>query len=54
MRELIIKRTSSEELRNKAKLNGMKTLSESGIEKMKAGITTIEDVLRVTQEFQED
>lgn len=53
VRELIIKRSSSDEIRNKAVSFGMKTLSDSGLEKMKEGITTIDDVLRVTQEFQE-
>jgi type II secretory ATPase GspE/PulE/Tfp pilus assembly ATPase PilB-like protein len=28
----------------------MKTMQEDGIEKVKAGITTLEEVMRVTQE----
>ncbi len=54
IRELITKKSSSDEIRNKAQSIGMRTLSESGIEKMKEGITSIDDVLRVTQEFQEN
>jgi type IV pilus assembly protein PilB len=53
VRDIIIRRGSSEEIRRRAQEHGMKTLSESGIEMMKAGITTIDEVLRVTQEFQE-
>ncbi len=52
IREAITRRSSSDMIRNKARAGGMKTLSECGLEKMKAGITTIDDVLRVTQEFQ--
>lgn len=53
IRELITARASSEEIRREAQANGMKTLSQSGVEKMKEGVTTIDDVLRVTQEFQD-
>jgi type IV pilus assembly protein PilB len=51
--DLISARASSDEIRKKAQTFGMKTLSQAGIEKMKEGITTIDDVLRVTQEFQD-
>jgi type IV pilus assembly protein PilB len=54
IRELISKRASSDEISRAAQGHGMKTLSQSGIEKLKEGITTIDDVLRVTQEFQEE
>ena len=50
MRGIILSRTSSEEIKRQAKLGGMKTLRESGIEKLKEGITTPDEVLRVTQE----
>ena len=33
-----------------ARQHGMKTLLEDGAEKIKAGITTLSEVLRVTQE----
>jgi len=39
---------SSQELRRKAIEEGMITLRQSGIEKIKAGVTTMEEVLRET------
>jgi type II secretory ATPase GspE/PulE/Tfp pilus assembly ATPase PilB-like protein len=33
-----------------ARQHGMKTLLEDGVEKIKAGITTLSEVFRVTQE----
>ncbi len=54
IRKLITASASSDEIRKEAQAYGMKTLSQSGVEKMKEGITTVDDVLRVTQEFQED
>ncbi|MBF0521446.1 MAG: Flp pilus assembly complex ATPase component TadA [Candidatus Omnitrophica bacterium] len=50
VRSLILKRSSSEEIKRQAQADGMKTLRESGIEKIKMGITTVSEVLRVTQE----
>jgi len=49
IRNLILSRASSTEIKTLAINNGMKTLRESGIDKIKAGITTPEEVLRVTQ-----
>jgi type II secretory ATPase GspE/PulE/Tfp pilus assembly ATPase PilB-like protein len=34
-----------------AKRNGMTTLREDGWDKVKRGVTTVDEVLRVTQEF---
>lgn len=48
LRELIMRGASNEEIRNLARESGMKTLRENGLEKVKAGITTVEEVLRVT------
>jgi len=53
IRNLINARASSEEIGRLAKAQGMRTLSEGGIDKLKAGITTIDDILRVTREFEE-
>ena len=53
MRNLIITRAASEEIKRRGKTSGMKTLRESGIEKVKTGITTPDEVLRVTQESEE-
>jgi general secretion pathway protein E len=49
VRELIMKRATSKELKDKAVELGMRSLREDGIEKVKRGITTIDEVLRVTQ-----
>ena len=49
IRNLIISRCSSEEIQAVAVKNGMKTLRESGIEKIKSGITSPEEIIRVTQ-----
>ena len=38
------------EIRKAARANGMVTLKEDGVKKIKAGVTTIEEVVRVTQE----
>jgi len=49
IRELVMKNASGSALRRKAKEFGMRTLKEDGLEKVKRGYTTIEEVLRVTQ-----
>ncbi len=46
LRELVMVGASTSELRQKAKEKGMLTLRMSGIEKIKAGTTSIEEVLR--------
>ena len=50
IRALTVAKASSTEIRKAAIKNGMKTMQEDGIEKVKAGITTLEEVLRVTQQ----
>jgi type II secretory ATPase GspE/PulE/Tfp pilus assembly ATPase PilB-like protein len=50
IRELILKRASSSEIKNKAIELGMTTMLEDGIKKVISGITNIEEVLRVTHE----
>jgi len=45
--ELIVRRAPLGEIREAAKAAGMKTLMEDGLRKAMAGITTIEEVLRV-------
>jgi type IV pilus assembly protein PilB len=47
--EMINNRVSTRELRNKALENGMIPLQSDGIEKVKAGIVSVEEVLRTTQ-----
>ena len=48
VRNLIFEQVSSTELRTKARELGMRTLREDGLRKVVAGITTLEEVLRVT------
>ena len=48
LKEQIMLGVSTAELRQKAKEKGMLTLRTSGLEKIKAGMTSIEEVLRET------
>ncbi|MBI4654637.1 MAG: type II secretion system ATPase GspE [Nitrospirae bacterium] len=50
IRRLILRNADSNEIREAARRLGMKTLIEDGVEKIKAGITTLGEVLKVTQE----
>jgi type II secretory ATPase GspE/PulE/Tfp pilus assembly ATPase PilB-like protein len=50
IRQLILDRASASRLKEKAFEYGMKTLRQAGWEKVMRGITTIQEVLRVTQE----
>ncbi|MBN2096991.1 MAG: Flp pilus assembly complex ATPase component TadA [Candidatus Omnitrophica bacterium] len=50
IRELIIKGASSNEIKDYARKQGMKTLRENGLEKFVRGETTLEEVLRMTAE----
>ncbi|MFA6320370.1 MAG: type II secretion system ATPase GspE [Candidatus Omnitrophota bacterium] len=50
IRDAIISKTATSEIKKRAIEGGMITLMQDGIEKVEAGITTIEEVLRVTQE----
>ena len=48
MKDLILKNPSTKQVWSLAKKQGMKSLFEDGIEKVKNGVTTLEEVLRVT------
>jgi type IV pilus assembly protein PilB len=48
IKELILARASSMEIKKEAMRLGMKTLRQSGIHKIRTGFTTIEEVLRTT------
>jgi type IV pilus assembly protein PilB len=48
LKELILKGASSTDLKKEAMKCGMSTLRSSAINKMKQGLTTVEDVLRIT------
>lgn len=50
IRDLVLKRASSQEIRKKAIYLGMHTLRQDGLEKILKGLTTISEVLRVTQQ----
>jgi general secretion pathway protein E len=47
---MIIRRCHSGEIKEYAVSRGMKTLRDDGLARATAGITTIEEVLRVTQD----
>lgn len=50
MRKLILKRADESKIRQAARKNGMKTLLEDGLEKIRMGVTTLSEIFRVTQE----
>ena len=50
VKELVLSRASTTEIKKEAMRLGMKTLRQSGIMKIKEGVTTIEEVLRSTME----
>ncbi|NWF51609.1 MAG: type II secretion system ATPase GspE [Nitrospirae bacterium] len=50
IRKLILKKADSNQIREMARRHGMKALLEDGSIKVKTGITTLSEVLRVTQE----
>lgn len=47
---LIIQKTPTEEIRKKAIASGMVTLKQDGVQKIKQGLTSVEEVLRTSQE----
>ncbi len=49
IRELILDKTPSNVIKEKGRSQGMKTLREAGWDKVKSGISTVSEVLRVTQ-----
>jgi general secretion pathway protein E len=50
IRKLILKNADANQMRVVAREHGMRTLLEDGADKIKAGMTTLSEVLRVTQE----
>ncbi|MBI2058758.1 MAG: type II secretion system ATPase GspE [Nitrospirae bacterium] len=50
IQELIVQKSDANVIKRMARSKGMITLREDGANKVKAGLTTIEEVLRVTQE----
>ncbi|MDX1607054.1 MAG: hypothetical protein R3202_12740, partial [Candidatus Competibacterales bacterium] len=50
IRQLVLKHADAGDIERAARAEGMYTMYEDGLRKAVAGLTTIEDVLRVTQE----
>ena len=50
IKNAVIAKSSADDIRKLAIAGGMITLKEDGIRKVKAGVTTVEEVLRVTEE----
>jgi type II secretory ATPase GspE/PulE/Tfp pilus assembly ATPase PilB-like protein len=50
VRPLILKRSSADIIRDAAVQQGMRTLREDGWQKVRTGVTTVAEVVRVTQE----
>ncbi len=50
LRRLVMRRADAGEIETQARSEGMRTMYEDGIAKAVAGVTTLEEVLRVTQE----
>jgi len=48
--DMILKRVPEKDLREEVKKEGMKTLRENGLDKVCAGITSLEEVLSITEE----
>ena len=48
IRELILRNASTAEIREVARSQGMRSLRQNGIQKVLDGVTTVEEVLRVT------
>ena len=54
LRELVMRRAHAGELVERARKKGMRTLRACGLERAKAGLTTLEEVVRVTQAAEDD
>ena len=50
LRQLVLRRSSSDVLKDYAITNGMRTLRDDGWRKVREGTTTVSEVVRVTQQ----
>jgi type II secretory ATPase GspE/PulE/Tfp pilus assembly ATPase PilB-like protein len=50
IREMIINRASSQQIKQKAVSQGMRSLRQDGLDKVSRGLTTLTEVIRVTQQ----
>ena len=48
LQEMVIRRVSANEIKEEARKNGMKSIEESGFDKINEGLTSVEEVLRIT------
>ena len=51
IRRLIMENADASRLTEAARRSGMRNLREDGWQKIRDGVTTVEEVMRVTQEF---
>lgn len=51
LRSMVLRRVSADQIKDKAVSMGMRTLRDDGLVKIKQGLTTPEEVLRVTEEI---
>lgn len=50
IKDLVLRRASNTEIEKTARANGMTTMFEDGVEKVLSGITTLEEVMRVSRD----
>ena len=50
IKKMIMAKASANEIKKKALAEGMRTLRDDGLDKVKRGVTTIEEIIRVTEE----
>ena len=50
IRSLILQKAPLDQIRKKAAETGMRTMREDGMDRVKAGLTTVDEIIRVTQE----
>jgi general secretion pathway protein E len=50
LRRLVMQRADAGEIERQARSEGMRTMYEDGIAKAVSGVTTLEEVMRVTQD----
>ena len=53
LREMVLARASSQEIKKKAITLGMRTLRQDGLKKVISGLTTLAEVIRVTERQEE-
>ena len=50
IRVMVLRRASSQEVRKQAIKNGMRTLTDDGLDKVSAGLTSVAEIMRVIKE----